>query len=47
MGLVAECAGVFEFLGQCFDAMPNAVKMLAVAAFGGMVFIAVIKSIQR
>lgn len=47
MGLVAECAGVFQFLGDCFDALPNAVKMLAVAAFGGTVFIAVARSIRR
>lgn len=47
MGLVAECAGVFEFLGECFTALPNAIKMLATAVFGGMVFIAMIKLLLR
>lgn len=47
MGLVAECAGVFEFLGNCFSALPTAFKLLTYAAFGGTVFIAVARSVRR
>lgn len=47
MGLVADCAGVFQFFGDCFSALPIALQLLVYAAFGGTAFIAVARSIRR
>lgn len=47
MGLIGETAGVFSFLRQVFSALPVAVKLLVYAAFGGMIYLAVLKSIRR
>lgn len=47
MGLTAEAAGVFEFLRGVYDCFPTAVKLLINASFGGMIYIAVLKSIRR
>lgn len=45
-GLLVEVAGVFEFLRGCYDALPNAIKILIFASFGGMVYIGVLKSFR-
>lgn len=47
MGLIADCAGVFAFLREVFVALPTAIQLLINAAFGGMLYIAVLKSIRR
>lgn len=47
MGLIGEVSGVFEFIRQVFYLLPTAVRSLAISAFGGMIFIAVLKSIRR
>lgn len=47
MGLIGEVAGVFDFLRGVYDAFPIAVKLLVTSAFGGVVYIAVLKSVKR
>ena len=46
MGLIGETAGVFMFLHQCFDILPISVKLLVYGAFGGVVFIGVLKGLR-
>lgn len=46
MGLIGETAGVFLFLHECFDILPIAVHFLVYGAFGGVVFIAILKGIR-
>lgn len=43
MGLIAETAGVFEFLRGVYEALPVAVRLLVTGAFGGMIYIGVMK----
>lgn len=47
MGLITEVAGVFDFIRGVYDCFPTAVKLLVTSAFGGMVYIAVLKSVRR
>jgi hypothetical protein len=47
MGLIGETVGVFEFLGSVYASFPVAIKLLVTGAFGGVVFIAVARSIGR
>ena len=47
MGLIAETAAVFEFLEEVYACFPVAVRLLILGAFGGVIYIAVIKSIRR
>lgn len=47
MGLIAETAAVFEFLEDVYACLPVAIKLLIFGAFGGVMYIAVIKSIRR
>lgn len=47
MGLIGEVSGVFEFIRGVYDCFPTAVKLLIWSAFGGMVYLAVLKSIRR
>ena len=47
MGLIAESMGVFEILSGIYDGFPVALKLLINATFGGMIYIAVLKSIRR
>lgn len=47
MGLIGETASVFDFLREVFSVLPVAIRLLVYAAFGGMVFIAIAKSIRR
>lgn len=47
MGLITEVSEVFEFISQCFYALPNAVRMLIIGAFGLVVLIAVMLSFRR
>lgn len=46
MGLIGETAGVFEFLRNLYNFLPVAVKLLIVGAFGGTMFIAVLRSVK-
>lgn len=46
MGLIGKTAGVFAYLHQIFDVLPIAVKLLVYGAFGGVVFIAILKGIR-
>ena len=47
MGLISETASVFEFLQGVYDAFPVAVMLLILGAFGGIVYIAVLRSLWR
>lgn len=47
MGLIQETAGVFSFLRDFFAALPVAVKILTYGAFGGILYIAFLRSIWR
>ena len=47
MGLIGEVSGVFDFLRGVYDCFPTAVKLLITSAFGGMIYISVLKSIRR
>lgn len=47
MGLIAETAGVFSFLRDVYSALPVAVKLLILGSFGGLIYIAVMRSIWR
>lgn len=46
MGLISECAGVFEFLKEFFFLLPTAVRILVYGAFGGAIYIAVMKLVN-
>lgn len=46
MGLIGEVGGVFEFLRGVFDALPVAVQILISGAFGGIVYIAVLRNFR-
>lgn len=46
MGLIAETVGVFAFLQGVYAALPVAVKILIYGAFGGMIYIAVMRSFR-
>ena len=47
MGLISETVGVFEFLRSVYSAFPVAIRLLVVGAFGGVVFICVMRSAGR
>ena len=47
MGLIAETAGVFSFLRDVYNAFPVALKFLILGSFGGIVYIAVLRSFWR
>lgn len=50
MGLndfVAEVTPVFEFLIGVWSAFPNAIKLLIYMAFGGVLFLALLRSFWR
>lgn len=47
MGLIAETAEVFAFLQGVYAALPVAIKILIYSAFGGIIYIAVMRSIWR
>ena len=47
MGLIAETAGVFSFLQGVYEAFPVAVKILIYVAFGGIIYVALARSIWR
>ena len=46
MGLIGECAAVFEFLRDFFFLLPTAIRILIYGAFGGVVYIAVMKLVN-
>ena len=43
--LVYECRGVFDFLVVLYAAFPYAIKILILASFGGVLLIAVLRSL--
>lgn len=47
MGLIGETARVFDFLRSVYAAFPVALRLLIIGAFGGVVFICVMRSIGR
>ncbi len=47
MGLIAETAGVFGFLRDVFTMLPVAVKLLVYGAFGGVVYISIVRGLGR
>lgn len=47
ISLIDECAGFFAFLSSMFDLLPQPLQVLAVSAFGGMVYIAVLRNVRR
>lgn len=47
MGLIGEVSGVFDFFRTIYDFLPNAVKILILAAFGGFVLIAILRTVGR
>ena len=46
MGLIAETAGVFEFLRGVYDALPIAIQLLITGTFGGLIYIAVLRNFR-
>ena len=47
MGLIAETVGVFSFLRDVYAALPVALKLLILGSFGGVIYIAVLRSFWR
>ena len=47
MGLIVECASVFDFLKDVYAAFPNAIKILIFLSFFGVVYISIMRSIGR
>ena len=47
MGLIGETADVFSFLRDVFDCFPVAVKLLIYGAFGGVIYLSVMKGLGR
>lgn len=47
MGLIGETAGVFDFIRAVYSAFPVAIKLLIIGAFGGVVFICVMRGIGK
>lgn len=46
MGLIGETAGVFSFIQSIYGALPVAIRLLVLGSFGGVVFIAILRSIR-
>ncbi len=46
MGLIGETVSVFDFLRDLFGVLPVAVRLLVYGAFGGTVFICVVKGFR-
>lgn len=47
MELIMGIQGVFDFLGNVYTSFPVAVKILINMSFGGILFLAFLKSIKR
>lgn len=47
MGLISETAEVFDFLRNVFDLLPTAIKLLIYLSFGGLIYLALLRSIGR
>lgn len=47
MGLIGETASVFAFLRDVYSSFPVAVKLLITGAFGGVIYLALLKSLWR
>lgn len=45
--LISEVSGVFAFLRDVWSAIPVAIQILIYAAFGGVVYISIMRSIWR
>lgn len=46
MGLIGETVAVYNFIRSVYDALPVAIKLLILGAFGGVVFIAILRSVR-
>ena len=46
MGLISETVGVFEFLRDFFSYLPVAIQLLIYAAFGGVLYISLMKMVK-
>lgn len=46
MGLIGETKVVFEFLTHFFYCLPIAIQILVYAAFGGVLYIALLKMVR-
>lgn len=47
MGVILEVQSVFDFLRSVYDAFPLMVRMLIMASFGGMLYIAFLRMFKR
>lgn len=47
MGLITGTSDVFSFLRDFYGCLPVAVRLLMHTAFGGMVFICILRNINR
>lgn len=47
MGLIAGTHDVFTFLSDFYSFLPLAIRILIDVAFGGILFLAVLKNINR
>ena len=46
MGLIGATSDVFQFLSEVFTALPFAIQLLIYGAFGGVVLVALLRSIR-
>lgn len=46
MGLISETTAVFAFLKDFFGCLPVAVQLLVYAAFGGVLYISMLKMVR-
>lgn len=46
MGLIGEVSGVFSFLRDFFGYLPVAIQILTYAAFGGVLYISILKMVK-
>lgn len=47
MGLIGEVSEVFNVFQSILNNFPVAIRLLGVSAFGGVIYIAVLRSVRR
>ena len=47
MGVMTDVSMVFYFISNVFDCFPVVIKLLIYGSFGGVVFLAVVRSLGR
>lgn len=47
MGLIGEVSEVFNTIQMILNSLPVAIRFLGVASFGGLLFLAVLRSVRR